>query len=238
MVVGLGVGMAGLPGCADGPSVANVLPGTPTDQVAVAVSLRFENVRTFLDANGNESGNEWSQIAPILTKYHQTGNVYGVEYRAEPIAKSNAPPGMRVHDYTVRMVVANMSRLAAMHDEISATRGRTIGGQRIDFAAKNVEVMYSTPYVKPELEMSFFGRGDPGTTVSLFEPGMTTPRVQTIGSAGIWTIRLRVDPRIEHIYGYSTGADGQESYFRIHVLSRTHEALNRESFMQLRFSGN
>ncbi len=226
-----------LTGCADGPAVSDVLPVTPTDQIAVVVNLTFENVRTMLDAQGNESTNEWSRIAPILTKYHVTGNVYNVEYRAEPKAKSNPPPGMRVNDYTVRMVVGNMNKLAAMHDEIAATRGKVVGDQRIDFAAKSVDITYSTPYMKPELEMSFFGRGEPGASVSLYQPGMSTPQTAMIGQAGIWTHRMRVDPRVDYIYGLSSAPNGQTKYFRINVMSRVEEPLTRESFESLRQSG-
>lgn len=210
---------------------------TPTDRVAVPVTLTFEGVRTFLSGSGDESANEWDEITPILKRYHETGNAYGVEYRVTPKNRPNPPLGLRVTDYTVEMVVKSMTALSAMNDEIAAKRGKTLGGKRVDFAAASVKVVYATPFVGGEIETLFFGRVEPGVRVYLYDHGSTSPREANVSPDGRWRGTARVSPRKDHVYGYRVNAEGAMQYFRLDVVSRAEELLTAQAFEAARATG-
>lgn len=235
MIAALSLGLLG--GCESTP-VAEYLPElTPTDRVAVHVTLKFERVRTFLTADGRDGDDEWDLIAPIVRKYHVTGNTLGVEYRMTPTPRPNPPAGMRVTDYTVEMVVESMSRLAAMHDEIAAKRGKIVQGQRVDFAASHVQVTYSTPFVRPEIEALFFGKAGAGDRVYIFDHGAVSPNETVAGPDGRWSRRARINPRLDYLYGYVVDSAGVTRHFRINVVNRVEETLTATQFEQMRAAG-
>lgn len=210
---------------------------TPTDRVAVPVTLTFQGVRTFLTGAGEVDADEWDEITPILKRYHETGNAYGVEYRVTPKMRPNPPLGLRITDYTVEMVVKSMTALSAMNDEIAARRGRTVGGKRVDFDAASVKVVYATPFVGGEIETLFFGRVDTGTRVYLYDHGSTSAREAAVGPDGRWRGTARVSPRKDHVYGYRVNAEGAMQYFRVDVVSRAEELLSPQAFEAARASG-
>jgi hypothetical protein len=211
----------------------------------VPVVLRFDNVRVFVDEQGQERGSEWEAVGPVIRQHHVDDNIYGVDFQVTREARPGDLPEMRLYEYTVQMVLGDLGRLRHLDRDIrqaARTPLRLRGapdryrGERAQFSLDVTQLNFRGRYVHAFIDITIFGRTDPGSRVWVYDHASTDPREAEVGQDGMWRMRVSVGERRRYIYGYATDARAPaiRKCFRVDIYTRRQEAVPAESFDRLR----
>ena len=200
------------------------------------VTVRFENVREILGATERDkSRNEWDSIRPIVEKRHVQRNRFGLEIERRAVELPDPPPGTRLRDYEMTIVVADLRELGEMQREISKLHGQRFAeGRRFHMSLDSVELRYSGSYVQAHVTRAISGRTRPGALVYIFD-GPGDPRVVQASETGTWSTPVSIAPGQQYIRGFSVLRGREKSvaarkHFRVDVFTGAHQELTAEEF--------
>ena len=212
-------------GCASSPRQATVV-------------LRFKNVRTFINADGGTGDSEWDVLSGIARRFHVQDNIFGIEFEQASQDAVSSPPGVRLRDYTVRLVVADLKEISEIERHVNEAAQRPIGrsGERAQFALSALTMDFRGAYVSASIAIEVFGGVDPGSRVFVYQHGSRAPIEATVDAAGSWSVRVQVRSGADYIYGYAAHPRSPNLHkcFRVNIYSRLHEPIVADQFDRLR----
>ena len=202
------------------------------------VTLQFRNVRTFVGPGGGAGESEWDILGGIARRFHVENNRFGIEFEQTRRDTTSAPPGEKLHDYTVRMVVSDLGQIGEIDRQVRAAAERRLGstGQHAQFVLSDVAMVFHGTYVSASIEIKVFGRVDPGSHVYVYEHGSRQPLQAEVAASGSWTVSVRVQDGAAYIYGYAANPRSPRlrKCFRVNIYTRRHEPVASDEFDRLR----
>lgn len=215
-----------------------LIQGCTSPSRQATVVLRFKNVRTFANADGSTGDSEWDVLSGIARGFHVQDNIYGLEFEQASQSAASSPPGVRLQDYTVRLVVADLKELAEIERQVSEAARTPIGpsGERAQFGLSAVTMDFRGAYVSASIAIEVYGRVDPGSRVFVYQHGSSTPLEAKADAAGSWSVRVQVRQGANYIYGYAAHPRSPNVHkcFRVNIYSRQHESIVADQFDRLR----
>lgn len=194
--------------------------GTAPTMRNVAVEYRFENVRDAPDSS------EWERIKAVLARYVKSVN--GEVIRERSVGKTN------IRTYRARLVLPDLSAVAAIHADLEALRQSPRPAERLDFRFDGLAASYRSSFVTAGVSTLVSGFTVEKNIVRLFtEP--KGPPIETIqGQGGMWSARLQGVPADKWVYGVSEDPKGllPPRYFRVNATTLQTESLDESEFVR------
>ncbi len=219
-------------------AMALLIQGCASPSRQATVVLRFKNVRTFVSADGSAGDSEWDVLSGIARRFHVQDNVYGLQFEQASQNAPSSPPGVRLQDYTVRLVVADLKELSEIERQVSEAARTPIGtsSERAQFGLSTVTMDFRGAYVSASIAIEVYGRVDPGSRVFVYQHGSGAPLEAQADAAGSWSVRVQVRQGANFIYGYAAHPRSPNVHkcFRVNIYSRLHEPIVADRFDRLR----
>ena len=223
MMMAMGGAALWLGGCSDsGPVKRNI-----------EAVYRFENLRTPTAGSGEKSvsggPDEWSPVKGILDRASAkpvTVNRFAVRTLGN----------VEIANYEAKCVLPTLAEFSKVQADLEALgEADRPGRDRIETFLSGVSATYKSNFVLATVNVGVSGASVTGHRVRIYGMPGDAPVETTVGSSGIWSVRLSVVPETKWVYGLSEDPAGRVPtwYFRVHVTTRAQERVEEPEFRKV-----
>lgn len=211
---------------------------TPAPRTPVRLSYTFENMRRFVDPQGNPISHrdEWALVEDLIhdlrAYYHVRDNRYAAAFNSTRTVDEASPAEVQIATYKVDLVVSDLDRIDDINQRINALRGRRFGPSREAAQVDPYEaaVAYRSGFLRADLRVILSGDAEPGTVVYLYDRVLEDPLRVLAGPQGRWESAVNVGEGQRFVYAYFVDPRAKRPvFFRVHIGTREFQELARST---------
>jgi hypothetical protein len=195
----------------------------------IEVVYRFENLRK-QTASGAGAMDEWSAVKSILD---------GVSSRPVVVSRFGVRTlgTLEIADYEAKCLLPSLAEFGKVQADLEALGSGDHGGrrERVETFLNQVSATYKSNFVAATVNVGLSGAGVAGHRLRIYGMPGNPPVETTVGSSGIWVVRLEVVPQTQWVYGMSEDPAGRipTRYFRMNVSTKQQERVEEAAFVKM-----